>query len=284
MNLTPPQQQTLDSLVSDLSAIPGVAAIVIGGSHCMGLAGPGSDIDLGLYYDPGSPFEVAAVRGVAARYQAEGTATVTDFYGWGPWVNGGAWLQTATGEVDLVYRNLRQVRETIDKAARGIWENDYSQQPPYGFSNVIYLAETHFCIVRHDPGGVMAALKAAVAVYPPALKASIVQQALWSAEFTLWQADAFARKQDVYNATGCFTRAQKALVDALYALNEWYPMGDKHALRQLQTAPTGPEQVVTQLEAVWTQPALTGKAAKLRQVFEQVKSLAGAGYQPYFEL
>jgi hypothetical protein len=35
---------------------------------------------------------------------------VTGTYEWGPWVNGGAWIQTSAGKVDFLYKNLDQVR------------------------------------------------------------------------------------------------------------------------------------------------------------------------------
>jgi hypothetical protein len=62
----------------------------------------------------------------------------------GTWVNGGAWIQTSSGQVDFLYRNLEQVTATITKAKNGEWENDFEQQPPYGFSSVIYLQRSAF--------------------------------------------------------------------------------------------------------------------------------------------
>jgi hypothetical protein len=137
--------------------------------------------------------------------------TVTDFYQWGAWVNGGAWIDTISGEVDFVCRNIEQVKSTIEKSKDGIYETDFEQQPPYGFSSVIYLAETHYCIPLYDPDKVIQELKMEVKDYPPKLKQTIIQQSLWSAEFTLWQADKYAKEFDLYNTVGCFTRALKKL-------------------------------------------------------------------------
>ena len=79
--------------------------------------------------------------------------TVTGFYEWGAWVNGGAWIHNPVCKVDFLYRNLDQVKRTIDDAKRGILHHDYAQQPAYGFYSVIYLAETQICLPLYDPQG-----------------------------------------------------------------------------------------------------------------------------------
>ena len=129
------KRQSLDRIVEALQAIPNMVATVLGGSYAGGLARPDSDIDIGLYYREASPFSVERVRSVAEGACVPGTTpVVTDFYGWGPWVNGGAWIQTPTGKVDFLYRNLDQVQRVIDEGLRGISRHDYDQQPPFGFA------------------------------------------------------------------------------------------------------------------------------------------------------
>jgi len=59
---------------------------------------------------------------------------------------------------------------------------------------------------------------------------------LWSAEFTIWQAQTFSKKGDVYNTVGCFTRAVENIISALFAINEIYPTGDKRALDILEVS------------------------------------------------
>lgn len=155
--MPPEKRQSLDRLVEALQAIPNVVAIVLGGSYAGGLARPDSDIDIGLYYREASPFSVEWVRSVAEGVCVPGTTpVVTDFYGWGPWVNGGAWIQTPTGKVDFLYRNLDQVQGVIDEGRRGISRHDYDQQPPFGFRSVVYFGETSICVPLYDPEGEIA--------------------------------------------------------------------------------------------------------------------------------
>ncbi|TAD89115.1 MAG: DUF4037 domain-containing protein, partial [Bacteroidetes bacterium] len=200
------------------------------------MATESSDLDIGIYYSEQNPFDIEKVKIIADTYSDSGQATVTGFYEWGPWVNGGAWISTRIGEVDLLYKNIDQIARTIDKAQNGIWESSYEQQPPYGFSSVIFLAETQSSLPLYDPEDVVKNLKDSIQQYPPMLKQSIVQQSLWSAEFTIWQAEKFASKADMYNTVGCLTRAINNIISALFALNEMYPMGDKRAIEIIEKA------------------------------------------------
>lgn len=286
MTLSTDKRQTLDRIVAELGVIQGVVAVVLGGSHCIGMADETSDLDIGIYYNPESPFDTDDIKIVASKFSTEENFTATGYYEWGPWVNGGGWINTKSGEVDFIYRNVQQVKSTIDDSRNGVWTNDYEQQPPFGFSSVIYLAETQCCHPLHDPQGVIHQLKQSVKVYPPQLRQSVVQQALWAAEFSLWQADKFVKRGDVYNATGCFTRSIKKIVDTLFALNEQYSMGDKYSIPIISKAPICPPQLDKQVEDILslTKESLPAKAKKMRDLFNQVVVMAGSLYRPSFSL
>ncbi len=123
----------LEDLTGQLSRIPGMAAVVLGGSYASQTQHAGSDLDIGLYYHEAQPFSIADIRRTAESISADRAPTVTDFYEWGAWVNGGAWIHTAQGKVDFLYRSLEHVQRTIDEAQQGITHHDYNQQPPYRF-------------------------------------------------------------------------------------------------------------------------------------------------------
>ncbi len=287
MELPAAKQKTLNGIVEDLKRIDNVQAIVLGGSHCVGMANENSDLDIGIYYHEAKPFSIEDIKRIAKKYNVDDSCTITDFYQWGAWVNGGAWINTSSGEVDFLYKNIEQIKSTIDKAKNGIWQNDFEQQPPYGFSSVIFLAETHYCYPLHDPYNIINELKQEVKNYPVKLKQAIVQQSLWSAQFALWQADKFAAKGDPYNAVGCFTRILKNIVDALYALNELYPLGDKNVIRKIVEMPKCPSNLQHQIENVLatnSKNELMTSAGKLKDLFDQVVVLADGMYQPYFKL
>jgi len=283
------KRAVLTTLVEQLQHVPGIVALVLGGSYASGTYHATSDLDVGLYYREQQPFAVDAVRQIAAAVAVDGQPTVTDFYQWGAWVNGGAWIHTAAGKVDFLYRNLEQVERTIAEAQQGITHHDYAQQPAYGFYSVIYLAETEICLPLWDPTGVIAQLKQAITPYPPQLKARLIGDSLWAGEFTLLHARDFAAKGDIYNTAGCLTRVATNLTQALFALNERYFMRDKQVMQTIAAFPVVPPDYVTQLTLILACPGhtateLTASVQALEAVWRSVVALTGEGYAPKFVL
>lgn len=132
--LSPEQHALITSLTEQLGAINGIKAVVLGGSHARGRAKPESDIDLGLFYSEAAPCSIQQVRELAETVNDTPNPVVTNFYGWGPWVNGGAWLTIGGQRVDFIYRSLEHVERVIAEAEAGRYELDYAQQPPSDFS------------------------------------------------------------------------------------------------------------------------------------------------------
>jgi hypothetical protein len=287
--IPPAKQEILHRAVEALRSVEGIAAIVLGGSYARGTAHAESDLDLGLYYSSSSPFSIETIRQVARELSANDQPVVTDFYGWGPWVNGGAWILTAAGEMDFIYRNLEQVERTLAEAARGEWQHDYSQQPTFGFYSVIYLAETHVCIPLYDPDGIIARLKAAVKTYPPQLRQRIIGDSLWAAEFAFWFARKYAAAGDVYNTVGCLTRITGYLTQALFALNGEYFISDKRVMDAMAAFALCPAKYAERVNELLAHPGgasdeLVRTANGMQEVWQDVVTLAGDGYQPKFFL
>ncbi|MBS1930269.1 MAG: DUF4037 domain-containing protein, partial [Bacteroidetes bacterium] len=176
--------------------------------------------------------------------------------------------------------------KTIDNAKNGIWENNFEQQPPYGFSSIIFLAETHSCIPLYDPENVISKLKDSVKQYPQKLKQSVVQQSLWSAEFTIWQAEKFAGKTDMYNTVGCLTRAMYSIVSTLFALNEIYPMGDKRAIEIVEKTKNKPINFTNKINTILScdKKSLAENVRLLKHLFNETVELANGQYKPYYKL
>ena len=278
----------LDELLDALRVVRGLRAVALGGSYARGTERPGSDVDIGLYYEEQRPFGIDAVRRVAERI-ATSTPVVTDFYQWGPWVNGGAWIPTRAGKVDFLYRNLDQLRRVIADAHRGKVELHFQQQPPFGFYSVIYLAEIQAALPLYDPQDVLAPLKRAVASYPAALKQTIVGDYLWGVEFTLLFARDFAARADAYGTVGCLARALSYLTQVLYALNEMYFSSDKGVLEAITTFPKRPPAYAERVQSILARPGtnaaeLSETVAALTALFRDVVGLAGSLYRPKFTL
>jgi hypothetical protein len=261
----------------------------LGGSYASGTHHEMSDIDIGLYYSEARPFSIADIQHIADGVSVQGTATVTGFYEWGDWVNGGAWIHTPQGKVDFLYRNLDQIQRTIDEAQQGISHHDYNQQPTYGFYSVIYLAETQICIPLYDPEMLIAKLKRRVETYPPKLKQKLITDSLWLAEFTLLHARGFASQGDVYNTVGCLTRVVSNITQALFALNEIYFIRDKKVLDAVAKFPNLPSGYIQQINRILACPGstvqeLTKTVSDLEQAWRSVVSLPGVHYEPKFQI
>ena len=245
-------------------------------------------MDIGLYYIERAPFQIGEIRRIAGRISTHGSPTVTGFYEWGPWVNGGAWILTKAGKVDFLYRNLDQVQRTIEQAQQGIVHHDYDQQPAFGFYSVAYLAETRINIPLFDPKGVITQLKGLVQTYPPRLKDRLVAGSLWSAEFTFLHARGFAKAGDGYNTVGCLARAAAYLTQALFALNERYFLSDKRAMEEMSSFPILPPAYLQRLSEILACPGadartLGDSVARLQRLWEELVALAGGTYHPQFD-
>lgn len=280
------QRQIVSDMVSELSKIPGIEAIVLGGSFASGFAQPDSDIDLGLLYSDEVPLPIDRLREIAGHSHDTDAPVVTELYEWGPWVNGGAWLTVRDQRVDWLYRSLERIQGVIERAETGDYETHYTQMPPFGFFGPTYLGELRIAIALHDPHDRFAALQAQVDTYPIALRRSIVDSQLWAVEFGLSAfASKFATRGDVYLVASSLARFAHQLVMVLFALNEHYPVNDKTALIEIDRFEIAPAGFRNRVESVLAEvgSSATELAARVREfeaLFREVLQLAGDLYRP----
>ncbi len=283
-------RMTVESLLADmvtrLSVVPGVKAIVLGGSRATDSHGPDSDVDLGLYYQNGY-LDVPRLREIARAVNDFPQPVVTNLGSWGRWVNGGSWLTIRGQRLDWLYRDIDFVSETIDDALDGRYQKDYSQQPPYGFNSYMYCAETAICRILYDPDGIVHALKAKVATYPKPLQHAIISDFMWDAEFALAHCKKAASRGQVLSAAGCLTRIASDWVQTVYALNETYFLSEKRFYQQAQTFAVQPRDFTARLEKMLgeigeTQPDLLATVSRAEGLFDEMKALCGELYRPRF--
>jgi predicted nucleotidyltransferase len=227
-------------IAARLGGLKGVGAVVLGGSWARGAATTGSDIDLGIYYDGAKPPAVADMRELARKLEGSDNPLVTERGEWGPWVNGGAWLEIEGREVDWLYREIERVARVIGECSQGRVGCDYSLGHPHGFHNHIYLAEIFHCEALHDPEGVIGDLKSRVSPYPAALKREIIRKYLFDSRFMLDLGKKSAGRGDVFHVAGCLFRCIAAMVQVLFALNERYFMNEKGAVAAIDSFPLRP--------------------------------------------
>ena len=255
-----------------LSRIEGIVAVALGGSWARGEAHPDSDVDLGLYYEPERPPSVGALQKLARELDDRHLPDLaTDFGEWGPWINGGAWLQIDGRRVDWLYRDLGRVRQVLEDCRAGRITCDYQPGHPHGFHNYIYMGEVFYAEPLYDPKGVLTKLKALTVPYPPKLKQAIIEKYLWEAGFALGTARKSAKRSDVFYVVGCLFRCVACLVQVLFALNERYFLNEKGSAQAVDAFAYRPEGFGEAVTAVLAQPGDT--AAKLRASLQRMENL-----------
>ena len=237
-------------LCAALAPVPGVRAIVLGGSRARGTATPDSDYDIGLYYEPEVPIDTKALGQVTSILDDAG-AIVTELGFWGPWINGGGWLLMGGRRVDLLYRDLGRVRAVAEACRAGQVETHYQPGHPHGFVSAIYLGEAATCRVLRDLHGVLAPIKQAATPYPAALAAALIRSFAWEVDFALEIADKAIPKRDVNYIAGCAFRAVACLCQVLFALNGEYLLNEKGAVALADGFACRPEYFAERVRAAY---------------------------------
>ncbi|MCX4474979.1 nucleotidyltransferase domain-containing protein [Streptomyces cellulosae] len=221
-----------------LQEADGVVAVALGGSRARGTHRPDSDVDLGLYYR--APLDTEALRRLAAELSGD-TVEVTEPGGWGPWVNGGAWLTVEGTPVDWIYRDLDHVRRVWQQCRDGHVETSLQPGHPYGFSSHTYAGEVALGRVLTDPTGELTALRDDIrSGYPRPLRNAVVGQARWEAPFTLSVARKGVPRGDAFHVAGCLYRAVGLLVHALHSDAGAWVLNEKDAVRSAGALPAAP--------------------------------------------
>jgi hypothetical protein len=227
----------LEAIAGRLADVPGVVAVVLGGSRARGTHRPDSDIDLGLYYR--GPLAVDDLRALALDLTGEPTE-VTDPGGWGPWVDGGGWLTVDGWRVDWIYRDLDRVHRIWRDCLAGRYEIGFQVGHPLGFYSHAYAGEVALCRVLADRPGELTALRGEMADgYPPALREALIR-GLWEADFALMTAKYGAAGRDPAYASGALFRAIGVTCQALHAADGAWLINEKGMVASAARLPSAP--------------------------------------------
>ena len=272
----------VNHIVHRLRGVDGLIGIVLGGSRARGTHTPTSDIDLGLFYDPAIPPDLASLRQVASELDDEHRLDViTPLGGWGPWINGGGWLTVQGLPVDFLYRDITKVERIIDDCCAGRIEIAYQPGHPHGFATSIYMAEIAHCQLLWDATGALAALKAKTQPYPRALRRATLDKFQWEIDFSLNVAHKAIPRGDVSYVAGCCFRAVACLAQTLFALNGQYLMNEKGAIALAATLPHTIDNLQPRVESAFATlsadpAALEHSIAILRHIAQECDALVAS--------
>src|SRR5262245_9871285 len=266
----------LPAVVARLAEVPGVEAIVLGGSRAQDHHAEASDWDLGLYYESAEAFNVVALNRAAATLDdAHREDLCTPIGGWGPWVVGGGWLTIGGRAVDLIYREIPRVAAVMHGCRAGTFTIEYQAGQSGGHPFHIYMAEAAVNRPLHDPLGRFAALAAAATPYPAVLRAAIFSRLRGEPAFCTAIAEKGLARDDLAYVATCLSRGVFCLAQLLFALNsEWY-LNEKgataRAARFARTVPRLDARVQAVFAGLGADPA--GAIAALRTLAEEVVAL-----------
>ncbi|TXS07467.1 nucleotidyltransferase domain-containing protein [Streptomyces sp. col6] len=223
-------------MAARLTEVPGVRAVLLGGSRARGTHRPDSDWDLGVYYR-GTP-DTAALSALAAAFQGS-PVEVTGPGGWGPWVNAGGWLKVDGVQVDWILRDLDRVEEVWAGCREGRYAVGVQPGHPLGFWSPAYPGEVALGRVLSDSGGELTALKEETSVYPEPLRRALAEAA-WEAEFSVAGARKSAPSGDRLHVSLCLSRAFGILAQSLHAHHRTWCLNEKGALAAAAALPDTP--------------------------------------------
>ena len=265
----PNDEVLIGRLVRAVGGVPGIRAIVLGGSRARGEATAASDYDIGLYYDSAEPIDIGRLAKAAMLLPGAASSSVTAVGEWGPWINGGAWLAVDGRRVDLLYRDLGKVGAVVADCRAGRIERVYQPGHPHAFVSSIYMGEVALGRVLWDPDLVLAALKRQCRPYPPALAEALIRTFFWEARFALENADHGRARQDPAYVAGCAFRSVACLCQSLFAHNRAWLLNEKGAVQGVERLAIKPANFARRV-----QQAVSAGAAGLPDLMALVEETA----------
>jgi len=244
----PNDEVLIGRLVRAFGGVPGIRAIVLGGSRARGEATPASDYDIGLYYESDSQIDVGRLAKAAVLLPGAASSSVTAVGEWGPWINGGAWLTVEGRRVDLLYRDLAKVRAVIDACRAGQVERVYQPGHPHAFVSSICMGEVALCRVLWDPDNLLGPMRRLCDPYPPALAEALIRSFFWEARFALENAGHGRASRDPAYLAGCAFRSVACLCQALFAHNRTYLLNEKGAVAGVERLAAKPADFASRVQ------------------------------------
>jgi Polymerase beta, Nucleotidyltransferase len=262
-----------------LSKIEGVVAVVLGGSHARGDAKPSSDIDLAMYYHPEKPLDIKQLRELADELEgADPTLKLcddrgpTELGGWGPFINGGAWLEINGQHMDWLYSNLIEVRQAIQNAVAGKSVLHHRPGHPHGFHTHMFAGQVHFAKALYDPTGAFEKLKEQVLEYSPKLRTFLIREFNWQIDVALASSEKSAARGETYYVAGSLFECAACLVQMLFALNKKYFINEKGSVDLVETLTLKPKDFAARVHTALGNIGRT--ANELEERLEQFAVLA----------
>jgi Nucleotidyltransferase domain len=266
----------LERVSPALAVVPGVVAVVLGGSRATGAAHAASDYDIGLYFSERTRLDIERLRGVVkGLVDKPAAAQVTEVGGWGPRIVGGGWLTIAGWKVDLLYRPIESVERVIGGCREGRVSVDYQPGHPHGFCSAIWMGEVALCQPLSDSQRAIARLKAMTVPYPGTLREALIRRFQWEILFSIENAQTAVPRGDETYIFGCAFRALACAAQVLFAVNRRYLINEKGALAVAARLPLTVANLTERVKSVWQAIGLCAFDVALTELGSIEHELAG---------
>ncbi len=233
MAIPPEAQPVIDDLLPLCRALgEGARAVSIGGSYGKGTFDRTSDLDFRLFCERRLPTPEAMTAAYAVLQEA-----IDRWAAQGVTIDG-CWVRTV-GEIEAQIDAWEEGKGTTPDLVWTIW----------GYH---ILTDVYNQIVIEDPDGILAGWHARLSVYPPKLKAAILDKHLASIRY--WRHDYHYRhkvaRRDVVFLAGLTSKLVHDLIQILFALNETYYAGDGNSLIFVEHFEQVPEGFIEAVNAI----------------------------------
>lgn len=206
-------------LAGELASLPGVEAVVLGGSRAAGTHRPDSDWDLGLYYRSSrGSFDPARLRDLGHP------GYVSALGEWGPVVHGGAWLTIEDIPIDVLFRELDTVEAWLEDAEHGRFQ--VLTQHGYIVGAPTYVPVGELALCRPIDGELPRP------AFPYALAARAHERWSGRASVSLMYAARYAEAGDAVCCTGMLVDAALSAAHARLAQRREWALNEKRLLAQ----------------------------------------------------
>jgi hypothetical protein len=210
----------IEEIVELLAAMPGVVAVVLGGSRAAGANDAKSDWDLGVYYR--DSIDTAALAELG---------TVHPPGAWGRIMNGGAWLTSGGLKVDVLLRNLEVVEHWSGRAAEGQYEVD-------GLLGYLAGIPTYSLLAERAVARVLRGELAEVGPFPARLAEAARERWRLHSRFSFAHARMRAARRDFAGTVGQAARAVVEHAHAVLCERRAWVLNEKQILERAGLAQT----------------------------------------------
>lgn len=253
----------------------GRCAVALAGSFSKGKGDAHSDIDFWVFADEAKPNAqrreivnalTTNIAGAFVGEEPDGSYFYNEF-------------EYANTRVEATLQSISHVQSLVDECLNGeivmrpaIWTIN-------GHYNHCLLSVIKAAQPMHDPAGVIAHWQEQLAIFPPKLKAAMLDYHVWRAGFWL---DNFhylsaIRRRDVVYTSGIVQNSLHHLILSLFAINDTYFPGDKKSLDYaagFNKKPAGFVDAVRQVLLPCDANALPQQREVLKRLWLEVKALA----------